>query len=213
MDNASVKLHSVASMEQVRTQPAKAPHHRYRIENGEPCVDIRLGGIEQFFDGRDPAPFRERDLDPDLADYLRDAGDDLYRERHFRVIFWLERACQPGEIEEAFRAHFEYERERIMREGKLRRRTGQIALVVAMALITALLSMSQVIENAMPGSFGAAVKQGLEIASWVALWRPAEILLFDWIPERHARQVVNKLLRAKTEVRLGDGPAAVRAAA
>jgi len=29
---------------------------RYRIENGEPCVDIRITSIEQLFDNRDSAP-------------------------------------------------------------------------------------------------------------------------------------------------------------
>jgi hypothetical protein len=195
-------------MDQVRAHDVKTAHPpRYRLENGEPCVDIRLAGIEHFFDGRDPAPFRQRDLDPDLADYLRDAGDDLLREKHLRIIFWLERACQPGEIEEAFRAHFEYENERIARRGKQRRRTGQIALVLALVLLSGLLSLSRLVESTVPGFFGAVLKEGLVIAGWVVLWRPVEILLFDWIPERHQRLVVDKLLQAAIEVRMGQGPA------
>lgn len=195
-------------MDQTTTKHIRHAIHpsRYRIENGEPCVDIRLNGLEQFFDGRDPAPFRERDLDPDLALYLRDAGDDLFHEKHFRIIFWLGKPCEPGEIEEAFRAHFEYEHERIVRNGVQRRRTGQIALLLAIILLGGLLSLSQLIDSAMPGALGAAIKEGVEIAGWVVMWRPVEVLIYDWIPARHDRRVIDKLLEATLELRPGRGP-------
>ena len=72
---------------------------RYRLEEGVPCVDVKINNIEQLFDNRDPAPFRERDLDPGLAEYLRDAAEDLAVARTYRIVFWLENPCPPGEIE------------------------------------------------------------------------------------------------------------------
>ena len=41
----------------------KSRPSRYRIEGDQICIDIRLRSARQLFDGRDPAPFRERDLD------------------------------------------------------------------------------------------------------------------------------------------------------
>lgn len=38
---------------------------RYRMEGGQTCIDIKLRNADQLFDGRDPAPFRDRDLDDD----------------------------------------------------------------------------------------------------------------------------------------------------
>lgn len=46
------------------------PSPRYRFEGTTPCVDVRAQRVEHLFDNRDPAPFRARDLDPDLASYL-----------------------------------------------------------------------------------------------------------------------------------------------
>ncbi len=40
------------------------------VEGAHACIDISLRLAEQLFDGRDPAPFRERDLDEDAADYI-----------------------------------------------------------------------------------------------------------------------------------------------
>ena len=47
---------------------------RYRVEDGRSCIDIKVRHSGQLFDGRDPAPFRERDLDEDAVDYVMGAG-------------------------------------------------------------------------------------------------------------------------------------------
>jgi len=179
---------------------------RYRVENGEPCVDVRIVNIEQLFDNRDPAPFRERDLDPDLVEYLLAAGEDLGSHATFRMVFWLEKPCQPGEIEAAVRAHFAYELDRLERRRRRQRRTGQIALLLGGTLIIALLSLAQVVGRAVPGSIGAALREGLVISSWVVMWRPVEILIYDWIPVRRERRVMQRLLAAPIDVRIGSGP-------
>jgi len=179
---------------------------RYRVENGEPCVDVRIVNIEQLFDNSDPAPFRERDLDPDLVEYLLAAGEDLGSHATFRMVFWLEKPCQPGEIEAAVRAHFAYELDRLERRRRRQRRTGQIALLLGGTLIIALLSLAQVVGRAVPGSIGAALREGLVISSWVVMWRPVEILIYDWIPVRRERRVMQRLLAAPIDVRIGSGP-------
>jgi hypothetical protein len=174
---------------------------RYRSEDGVPCIDIKLQTVEQIFDNRDPAPFRERDLDPDLADLLLDAGEDLFGEPTYKVVFWLDKPCPPSEIESAFRAHFEYTIERLRRTRQRRRRVGQVSLAIGLVLVVALLALSQVVAKGVGGAIGAGLREGLVISCWVVLWRPIEILIYDWIPMRHERRVASKLLAAPVEVR------------
>jgi hypothetical protein len=176
---------------------------RYRVENGEPVIDVKAQGIEQLFDNRDPAPFRERDLDPDLADYLLDAGEDLERESHVRVVFWLDKPCQPTEIEQAYRGHFEFVIERLRRARQRRRRAGQIALAIALVLVTVLLALGQLVGTSVGGTLGAGLKEGLVISSWVVMWRPIELLVYDWIPQRRERKIAEHLLAAPVDVRTG----------
>ena len=194
-----------------RAQPRQAApmleQSRYRFEDGEPCVDVKLSSIEQIFDNRDPAPFRDRDLDPELAQYLLDAGEDLSAHARLRVVFWLDRAPVGKEIEQAVHAHFEDEIRRIGRSRRRRRRTGQVSLVLAMVLVITLLSLSQLVAKLLPGSLGTGLEEGLVIASWVVMWRPVDVLIYDWIPTRHERKVATKLLEAPIEVRVGTGPA------
>jgi hypothetical protein len=178
---------------------------RYRVEGDETCIDVKIRTLEHMFDNRDPAPFRERDLDPDLAEYLRDAAEDLIGVARIRIVIWLEIPCAPGEIEQAFHAHFEGDLERIRRGSVRRRRKGQIALLVGVVLLVTLLSLGRLISKVVPDPAGAILGEGLTVASWVVLWRPFEFLLYDWIPVRHERRLIEKLLAAPVELRTGAG--------
>ena len=176
---------------------------RYREEEGERVVDVRVANIEQLFDNRDPAPFRERDLDPDLAEYLLDAGEDLADEPSLRIVVWLDTPCRPGEIEDAMHAHFEEIIARNKRVRRRRRRIGQITLALASVLVVGLIALSQLVGKAIPGSIGEGLKEGLVISSWVAMWRPIETLIYDWIPARRERTIARKMLVAKIDIRSG----------
>src|SRR5262245_53774597 len=61
------------SVESRAVSHPEPPAPRYRVEEGRPWADVYVERVAQIFDKRDPAPFRTRDLDPDLVDYLRDA--------------------------------------------------------------------------------------------------------------------------------------------
>lgn len=186
------------------------PHQelRYRLEGGDPCVDVRIKSLEHVFDNRDPAPFRERDLDPDLADYLIDAGDDLPAGDRARLVFWLEQPPQAGEIEQGVRGHFEHALDRLVRTRRRHREVGLLTLLFAVVFLGVIQFFGHFTALAFGGALGGGVREGLVILSWVFLWRPVEILIYDWIPVRHQRKVIGRLLAAKVEVRAGKGPPA-----
>ena len=179
---------------------------RYRREDSQPILDIRVSNIERLFDNRDPAPFRERDLDPDLVEYVLLAGEDLYPYDSYKVVFWVETPCQPKEIDDAFHAHFEYELERIDRQRSRHRRTGLVSLVFALVAIVALAGIAQLIGRLTQHWIAAGIKEGLIISSWVLMWKPIEVLVYDWIPWRRERKVIRKLLAMTLETRIGKGP-------
>ncbi len=183
---------------------------RYRVEDGHPRVDVRVDGIEQLFDLRDPAPFRERDLDPGLEEYLRDAAEDLRGHGPFRIVFWLAAAPPPGELEHALRSHFADALERLRRQRRLRRRTGYVALAIATVLLVTLLSLAHLVDGRIAGAFGVGLREGLVIAAWVVMWRPVEVLLYDWIPAWRERGVVSRVLAAPIDIRVDAGLARER---
>ena len=85
---------------------------RYRVEKGRSCIDLKLRNSGQLFDGRDPAPFRERDLDDDAVDYLLAAAQEIPRKEPLTIVVTIseepEPRLAPEAIVEAVAGHFRY---------------------------------------------------------------------------------------------------------
>ena len=178
---------------------------RYREEQGHPCIDVRVPAIENLFDKRDPAPFRDRDLDPGLREYLYESAEDLLSSGAPHLVFWIEKPCDAKTIEEPVRSHFTFELERLDRHRRREVRVGFLTLLLAFALIAAFISVSQLVAWQLSGSFGTALKEAISISGWVLLWRPVELLIYDGLPWRHERRVLRVLLAAPIDVRVGRG--------
>jgi hypothetical protein len=189
---------------------SKAP--RYRIEGDRTCIDIRLRGVQQLFDRRDPAPFRERDLDEDAVDYICAAAEEIPASKPLKIVLILEEPAVPplsaGEIEAAIRTQFEHERERVNRHLRQQRQFGHVALAVGLSVLVAFLTLAQMAHQLPAGPAREIVREGLVITGWVAMWRPIEVLLYDWWPLVRTRKQIVRILAAEIEVRCRTGGSA-----
>jgi hypothetical protein len=177
---------------------------RPRIEHGEGILEVQLRSGDQMFDSRDPAPFRERALDPDLVEYLTDGARDVPRAARLRIVFWLGKDCAPFEIEGPLRAHFEYELERMRRRRGEQVRVGFIALGIAVLAVVALTGLGELVATALGGTLGAGIREALTISGWVLMWRPIELLVYDAIPWRRDRRVLRRIASATIDLRSAD---------
>lgn len=186
---------------------------RYRVEGTHTCIDISLHTAQQLFDGRDPAPFRERDLDEDAADYIYAAATDIPRERPLKLVLVMEQPLGPSlsasVIETAVRAHFQYEADRVNRQLRQQRRFGRAALAAGLTALVVLLTLGEIGRRYLTGHAGEIVQTGLVIMGWVAMWKPIEVLLYEWWPLVQQRTEISRIVAAQIEVRTA---AAVRAA-
>lgn len=187
--------------------PAPREDPRYRIDNGEAILDVRVTSVDQLFDNRDPAPFRRRDLDPGLVEYLVAAGYDVAVAERVRIVFWVDQPCSPHEVKDGVHAHFEYELERLQRRRREQVRTGWVALAIAIVAVVVLVGLAGLVARVIAGALGAGIKEALVISGWVLLWRPVELLIYDGIPWRRQRRVLRRLLEASIELHAGAGAA------
>jgi hypothetical protein len=178
---------------------------RFRTENGEAILELRLATVERIFDNRDPAPFRERALDPDFVEYLVEGGRDRVAAGRFRIVVHLAQPCAPGEIEQAVHAHFEQALARTQRRRREQLRSGWIALAVAAVAVIVLMGLGEVVAKSVAGTLGSGLREAIVISGWVLMWRPIEVLIYDGIPWRRERRVLRALREARIDVRTADG--------
>lgn len=183
------------------------PRPRYRREGGRTCIDVRVRSIEQIFDNRDPMPFLERDLDDEVAQYLTECATDIGREP-LRVAFWSETSSlDEAAVQKAFRNHFDYELGRARRRVRASARSARNGFFIGIALMVVLRVISEVfVMQLSPGDARRILHEGLVIVSWVALWRPIDLVLYDFWPVRERRQIIEQLRDAEVSLRVGDAP-------
>jgi hypothetical protein len=161
-------------------------------------LDLHLGEMRQIFNSMDPAPFRERDLDPKASDYIIDWADETPKRQPLalRVSLSRERPASGDEalLGGAVRDYFKGRAAAKRRELSQLFRTGRISLVIGLAFLTGAILLAEAL-SALISKEGWAwlVKESLIIGGWVALWRPLEIFLYDWWPIRARARLYDRL--------------------
>jgi len=182
---------------------------RYRLEGGKTCIDIKLRNADQLFDGRDPAPFHERDLDEAAVEYILSAVQEIPPRATFKMVFWIvdAKALQmPVEtFVSAVRAHFTYEVEKLRRRTREHVRLGEITLGIALLALVGFLTLAELTKFLPEGAVRQVLREGLVIIGWVVMWRPLELLLYDWWPLVRQRRLCQRVVAAEITVEEGQG--------
>lgn len=171
---------------------------RYRTEGDFTCIDMVTKTAQQLFDMRDPSPFRERDLDDDAIEYLLSSARDIGSHARLRVVFTIASERDPvlteSEIVAAVRAHLAYEREKQSRKIRELLARGRRFLFVGLTTLAVFLSAAELTKLLTETHFSQILHEGLVITGWVAMWRPLEILLYEWWPHVEQRRLIENVL-------------------
>jgi hypothetical protein len=169
-------------------------------------IAIRLRTISQLFNSFDPSPFRERDIDAGVEEFVVGWVQELPHGAGFTiaVILPAEEAATPqaAGIGEAFHHYFDYRADMAEREMRELFRIGRRSLAIGLVVLIACLVASQVVAKFVPNQVVARVlEESLIIVGWVANWRPIEIWLYDWLPIRRRIKLYRRIAAARVEVK------------
>ena len=82
-------------------------------------------------------------------------------------------------------------------------RRGEVSLVVGLTVLVVFLTLAEFIGSLPPGPLRGVLREGFVITGWVAMWRPLEILLYDWWPMVDERRQIARVLEAPVSIRYG----------
>lgn len=177
----------------------------YRREGNHTLIEIRLREIRQLFHTLDPAPFREKDLDGAAEDYLIEACREAGTRRPLRLIVYLPAAEAQSDaahsLPEAVHNYFAYRAHQARADMLRLLRYGAASLVIGILFLFACLALRRVLVSSAALLDPALIGEGLLILGSVAMWRPAEALLYDWWPIASRRALLRRLAVIPIEVR------------
>jgi hypothetical protein len=144
-------------------------------------IEISLNRLTQLFNSFDPSPFHERDLDREAEDYIVGSAEEAPRQRPLALIIHLPADQMPAaglaDLRQAIHNYFAYRHDQESRRLRLLFRDGRLALASSFS------------NDAASEIFG----EGMLIIGWVAMWRPLEIFLYEWMPIRRRCGILAKL--------------------
>jgi hypothetical protein len=177
----------------------------YRRDAGSWLIEIRLREVRQLFHHLDPAPFREKDLDPAAERYLEDAVREIGHARPLRLVVHLPQAeaATPDaqHLPWAIANYFHYRAEQAGIDLRRLLRRGAASLVIGLGFLSGCL----VLRQSLGGTAGYGVlAEGLLIIGWVGLWRPVEIFLYDWWPIHRQQRRFAAIAEMPVEIRITE---------
>jgi len=161
-------------------------------------LQLYLGELRQLFDSLDPAPFRERDLDPKAAEYIVDSAREAPAGAALALQVQLGRepasAAAAALLRDAVREYFERRAASRRRELRLLFRRGRLSLLIGVVFMAVAIAFAQWLgELTEPVGYARLVSESLIIGGWVALWVPMEIFLYEWWPIRADAKLFDRL--------------------
>lgn len=161
-------------------------------------LDLHVAELRQLFNSMDPAPFRERDLDPEAEAYIVDWARELKGRPPLALRVHIDSAAIRPEdtamAREAIGEYFGRRAQAARRRLQQLFRVGRVSLLIGLSFLAVALGISEAVASLFEKSrFARLVQESLVIGGWVALWRPMEIFLYDWWPIRSEVRLYERL--------------------
>jgi hypothetical protein len=177
-------------------------------------LDIHVGELKQLFNAMDPAPFRDRDLDPKAEEFIVDWSREQPRSAQLALIVHLSRRAATAEevtsLRQAVREYFAQSASHARTELRQLFREGRWSLLIGLLFLGVAIVLGDFLTGlAGRWDYGAILGHGLLIGGWVALWRPFEIFLYEWWPILGEARLYDRLSAMLVRV-VDETPAAAR---
>jgi hypothetical protein len=168
-------------------------------------IEISLNKLTQLFNSFDPSPFHERDLDRDAEDYIVGSAEEAPRQRSLALVIHLPADQMPAsglpDLSQAIHNYFAYRHDQESRRLRLLFRDGRLALTTGLAFLFCCVLLRELASSFGNDAASDIFGEGMLIIGWVAMWRPLEIFLYEWVPVRRRCRIFMKLAKMQVIVR------------
>jgi hypothetical protein len=175
---------------------------------GSATVTVHVRHLGQLFNSLDPSPFWDRDLDGAAAAFI----EDEFRDKRSAATWHLHvHTLEGAELAPDLQAAVEHYYERMGASARMKlrenRRIAEMILLAGIGIFLVCMMLRQLLRG-MFASLPRMLDEGLIILAWIALWRPAEALVYEWIPLYRTQRLYQRLAGIRVTVRT-DAPTAV----
>lgn len=178
-----------------------AMRHRGAAHATSATVSIHVRHLAQLFNSLDPSPFWDRDLDGETAQFIEEEfGEKRSADTWHLHVHAIEGADLAADLQAAVEHYYTRMASSTRRRLSDQMRLGQLALLGGLLIFCVSMSARSVLGSLFDGGVPRMLDEGLIILAWLALWRPAEGLVYGWVPLYRKRRLYERLAAIRVSV-------------
>jgi len=160
-------------------------------------VEVGLDQYSDIFNSWDPAPFKRRELDPDLELYLEESCEEVPFKYPIEVLFTLpldrRNERMEAETQEGLKNSFKFKRYFIRK--KIKKTNTQIFVCILLGF--GLLWLGTILSARNESNlFSSLLADGILIGGWVFLWEAVSLFFFTNRELYHRYRIYKRLQEA-----------------
>ena len=166
---------------------------RRRRRSGTATVHVHVHEVAQLYNSLDPSPFWDRDLDRDAAEFIEGEFSDRLGAEHWHLLIHVSASTvEVQALQKAVASYYHRLAASARRQLSDHLRRARLGLFAGLALF-ALFMVARNVARAMIHDLPAVIDEGLIILAWLSVWRPAEMLAYEWLPLHRRRRLYERL--------------------
>ena len=166
-------------------------------------IILKLENVDQMLIAPHEVFYGKRMLNHNAEEFLIEES-----EKHpYRTAIYLKVYLPPDalnrsqEIEAAVHQHFTFRKNKSLKQLNRTLQFGWRSLVIAIVFLSLLVLFTLLVIRRIPeGGLSIIFREILIILGWVALWRPADLLLYQWRQFKRDASLFKRLAQCKIEV-------------
>jgi hypothetical protein len=169
-----------------------------RTDDNKIIIDIAAGKVSDLYNDLDKhAPYRKKELDPELVDYLIDSTSEI-GSKDFVIQFRLAELAGGKlitRVQTSIHNYFQYLIALEFRELTRMVRSSCILLTIGVVILVCDVMLTEKIADH-ETVLGNVFTEGLNVAAWVSLWNAIANFLIDWAPRRRQIKMYRRISKA-----------------
>lgn len=165
-------------------------------------ITLHVRRLEDIFFQSAILLFPKRLLNREIVQYIVEAADTIPEKTGIRLsIHVVEKEhSREQEARKLIHKHFAYGSERTRSRVKSTLKLAFRSMLLGTVFLVIMLSVASAITAFSPeSSLMSTIRELFVILGWVALWRPAELLLYEWRPYQKKAKLFRRLAESNIE--------------
>jgi hypothetical protein len=160
-------------------------------------IEIAIEQYQDVFNTWDAAPLKRKDIEPDLMEYLEQAGFDIPLKKKVNIIFMMPKNVRDSKKEaltkEAFEMQFKYLISVKNKDINFNYRRMFTFFIASIILISSNFFLKDIASSAFVETL---ILEGMLIGGWFLLWNAFSIAVLDNYKLRKIRKIFSRYLKS-----------------